>query len=99
MARLPTEAAAPEHLPLPDVRRLDRMPSWPAWVVSRIESMKDACQPSGADRRYRTVPTLPSNSTLSPAERTEIERHVANLKSLCDQTPQADVSWKAATLV
>src|SRR5262245_50621240 len=99
MALPTTGAAAPEHLPLPDVRRLDQMPSWPAWVASRIESMKDACQPSGADRRYRTVPTLPSNSTLSPAERIEIERHVADLRSLCEQTPQADASWEATTLV
>jgi hypothetical protein len=98
MALLTTGAAAPEHLPLPDVRRLDRMPSWPAWVVSRIALMKDECQPSGADKRYRTAPTLPSNLILGPAERAEIERHVAELKWLCEQTPQADANWEAATL-
>ena len=45
------------------------------------------------------MPTLPSNLTLSPTERGEIERHVADLKSLCEQTPQADASWEADTLV
>jgi hypothetical protein len=75
------------------------MPSWPAWVASRIESMKDECQPSGADRRYPTVPTLPSNLTLGPAERAEIERHVLALKVLCEQTPQASADCEAATLV
>jgi hypothetical protein len=75
------------------------MPSWPAWVVSRIESMKDACQPSGADGRYRTVPTLPSNLILNPPERAEIERHVAALLALCEQTPQANADWETATLV
>jgi hypothetical protein len=45
------------------------------------------------------VPTLPSNLTLSPAERAEIERYVADLESLCEQTPQANSDWEAATLV
>lgn len=99
MALLTMGVAAPEHLPLPDVRRLDRMPSWPAWVASRIESVKDECQPWGADRRYRTVPTLPSNLTLGPAERAEIERHVLALKELCGQTPQSSADCEAATLV
>jgi len=45
------------------------------------------------------VPTVPSNLTLSPAERAEIERHVADLKSLCEQTPEANAIWAAATLV
>jgi hypothetical protein len=99
MALLTTGVAAPERLPLPDVRRPDRMPSWPAWVVSRIESMKDACQPSGADKRYRMVPTLPSDLTLSPAERADIERHVTALQALCEQTPLVNADWEAATLV
>jgi hypothetical protein len=70
-----------------------------AWVASRIESMKDECQPSGADRRYRTVPTLPSNLTLGPAERAEIERHVLALNALCQQTPEASADCEATTLV
>jgi hypothetical protein len=75
------------------------MPSWPAWVVSRIESMKDECQPSGADRKYRIVPTLPVSLTLTPLERAEIERHVSDLKLLCEQTPHTNPQWEAATLV
>jgi hypothetical protein len=45
------------------------------------------------------VPTLPSNLTLGPAERAEIERHVLALKVLCEQTPQASADCEAATLV
>jgi hypothetical protein len=75
------------------------MPSWPAWVVSRIESMKDECQPAGADRKYRIVPTLPVSLTLTPLERAEIERHVSDLKLLCEQTPHTNPQWEAATLV
>jgi hypothetical protein len=45
------------------------------------------------------VPTLPSNLTLGPAERAEIERHVLALKELCGQTPQSSADCEAATLV
>jgi len=45
------------------------------------------------------VPTLPSNLILNPSERAEIERHVAALQVLCEQTPQANADWEAATLV
>ena len=45
------------------------------------------------------MPTLPSNLTLSPPERAEIDRHVAALKALCEQTPQANADCEATTLV
>jgi hypothetical protein len=45
------------------------------------------------------VPTLPSNLILNPPERAEIERYVAALQALCEQTPQANADWEAATLV
>ena len=45
------------------------------------------------------MPTLPSNLILYPPERAEIERHVAALETLCEQTPLASADWEAATLV
>jgi hypothetical protein len=45
------------------------------------------------------VPTLPSNLTLGPAERAEIERHIFALKALCEQTPEASADCAAVTLV
>ena len=45
------------------------------------------------------MPTLPSNLILNPPERAEIERHVAALQALCEQTPQANADWEAVTLV
>ena len=45
------------------------------------------------------MPTLPSNLILNPPERAEIERHVAALQVLCEQTPLASADWEAATLV
>jgi hypothetical protein len=92
---------APERPPLtlPDVRRIHRMPSLPEWVASRVASMKDEHQPAKTGEKYRKVPTLPANLILSLDERAEIERHVADLVSLCKQTPEESDEYEAATLV
>lgn len=90
---------APEPILLPDVRRLDRMPSWPVWVASRVGSMREEWQTSVADGKYRLVPTLPANLTLSPTERAEIERHVAYLDRLCAETPAEHPDWEKRTLL
>jgi hypothetical protein len=92
-------AKAPVPIPLPDVRRLDQMPSLPAWVASRVASMKDECQPALADGKYRVVPTLPASLILSPTERAEVERHIGELDALCKQTPINGDEWEAATLI
>jgi hypothetical protein len=92
-------AKAPERLTLPDMRRLDRMPSLPAWVASRVGSVKDEPQRSLADGKYRTVPTLPANLILNPAERAEIDQHAGELEALCAQTPADSDEWEAATLI
>jgi hypothetical protein len=92
-------AKAPERLTLPDVRRLDRMPSLPAWVASRVGSMKDEYQAALADGKHRKVPTLPANLILNPAERAEIERHATDLDALCAQTPVDSDGWEGATLI
>ncbi|RXH31997.1 hypothetical protein [Bradyrhizobium zhanjiangense] len=75
------------------------MPSWPEWVVSRIGLVKDECQPSVTDGKWRTMPTLPSHLMLSQTERTEIERAIGELTELCDQTPERDPRCEAETLV
>lgn len=99
MALLAIRATGPERIPLPDVRRPDQMPSLPAWVASRVASMKDEPQRSIVDGKYRTLPTLPANLTLSNAERGEIERHATDLDALCAQTPADSDEWEGATLI
>jgi len=75
------------------------MPSLPAWVASRVASMKDEPQRSTADGKCRTIPTLPANLILNEAERAEIERHATDLDALCRQTPADGDEWEAATLI
>lgn len=98
MALPDTGAKAPDRIPLPDVLRLDRMPSWPEWVASRVGSMKDDRRQM-SDGKFKTVPTLPASSILSPTERAEIERHVAELEALCAQTPVDADRWEGETLI
>lgn len=90
---------APEPISLPDIRRPDRMPSWPAWVALRIASIKDECQPSLSDGKWRTTPTLPSHLMLTPPEREEIERSHSALSRLCELTPEKYPECEAETLI
>lgn len=86
-------------IPLPDVRKLDRAPSWPAWLELRVRSIKDVCQRSQINERYQTLPTLRRDLTLTGEERDAIELHVSELQKLLAQTPAASDFWKRATLV
>lgn len=87
-----------ECLQLPDVLRLERMPSLPAWVALRIGSLKLAVQPDQSGK-WREVFTLPASLILRVAERDEITRHASELRALCAQTPANDQKAEENTLV
>jgi hypothetical protein len=61
--------------------------------------MKDEHQAPPEGGKYRKVPTLPRNLILAPAERAEVERHIADLDALCKQAPAESDEWEAATLI
>ena len=87
-----------ERLQLPDVRRPERMPSLPAWVTSRVASLKIEMQPDPQTRKWRNAPTLPANLILGQAQRDEIARHVADLYALCGPVPADDANVEIETL-
>jgi len=86
-----------ERLRLPDVRRLEQMPSLPAWVASRAGSLTTETQPDPSTGKWRPTPTLPSNLILNANEREELVRHVDELAELCRQTPLAGDRWQEQT--
>jgi hypothetical protein len=96
MSGLPTDGT--KRLQLPDVRRLERMPSLPAWVELRIAWLKVESQADRKTGKWREVPTLPASLTLTVAEREELRRHVADLHALC-RPPESDSCVQANTLV
>jgi hypothetical protein len=75
------------------------MPSWPAWVASRIASIRDECQPSLTDGKRRMIPTLPSHLVLSQAERSEIQRTIDEFTELCNHMPQRNPQFEGVTLI
>jgi len=89
----------PTQLQLPDVRRLERMPSWPAWVASRIALLKPAVQPDPVTGTWREALTLPKSSILKAEEREEVIRHVTDLCALCQQTPAHNAQDEENTLL
>lgn len=95
---LPAIIEAVVPIPLPNLRRLERMPPLPEWLASRVASMKDETQPDAAGK-WRTVPTMPTNLILSAAQRETIERHVAELTTMCERTPANHDEAEAETLV
>jgi hypothetical protein len=90
--------ADPEGLQLPDVRRPGRMPSWPAWVASRLASLKAEWQPD-AKGKYREIPTLPAYLMLDEGRRDELAEHKAALLALYAATPEASAEAEATVLV
>ncbi len=87
-----------EPIKAPDQRRPDQMPSLPAWVALRLASLSEEQQPD-AMGNYRAVTTLPQKMLPNPNECQAIERHLAELRPLLDQTPIASADLEAATLV
>jgi hypothetical protein len=68
---------------LPEVRRLDRMPSLPAWVQQRIDALESECQPDNTGK-YRLMVVLPRAMILNSSERAVVEERVADRASWLD---------------
>jgi len=88
----------PEPIYLPDLHNLDRMPSWPGWVSSRLESIVVVNQRSLKDGKFRDVPTLRSSLLLTLAETNEVKRHICLLEELCSRAPNNGDDWRDKTL-
>src|ERR1051326_4101944 len=82
--------AIPDHeqFKLPDVRRLGPMPSLPAWVASRVASLKIELQHNPATGKREQMWTLPAKLVLNPMQSAEVQRHAQELLALC--TPRND---------
>ena len=87
------------RLQLPDLRNPARMPSWPAWLVSRLAVLRNEAQPDPITGKWREVATLPASSILKANEREAIEQHTAALLALCERTPANDQDAESETLV
>lgn len=85
-------------LPLPDLRRPERMPSLPGWVTSRAAALDMNLQPDPSGQ-FRDLLTLPPEKMLGQAEREAIDSHLGNLRSLLSRTPEAAQDAEAETLV
>jgi hypothetical protein len=67
--------------------------------MGRLARRIDERRMSGDGRGYRTITVIPANLILNPVERAEIERHVCDLDTLCEQTPVNADRWEEATLI
>ena len=77
----------------------DQMPSLPAWLASRVASIKDEVQPDPQTGKWRTTPTLPSNLILTDDEREALEDHARHLEQARGPTPADSVDAEAAMLI
>lgn len=77
-----SDVVSREPLRLPELRQDGQMPFWPAWVASRIASLKHEQQPDPETGTWRTVTTLPGNLALRQVERDELVRHAEALREI-----------------
>jgi hypothetical protein len=68
---------------LPEVRRLDRMPSLPAWLQHRIDALESECQPDNTGN-HRLMVVLPRAMILNSSQRAVVEERVADRASWLD---------------
>jgi hypothetical protein len=87
-----------EPIPLPNIRRPEQIPSYPAWVRSRAAACRNVNQ-KGPEGEYRIAPTLPPNLTLAEAQRDAIKRHIGSLKRLLVDTPASSADIENDVLV
>ena len=66
-------------------------------LAHRLAENRNAAGPTTG--KWREVPTLPKNSTLTVAEREELARHAKQLDALCQRTPVNDPNVEQKTLV
>jgi hypothetical protein len=87
-----------EPIPLPDVTKLDAVPSLPGWLRTRIAAVSRAGETKFTGHNCNG-PWMPVELIPTPAQRAVIERHVDALKELTDQTPEHDEESEKATRV
>lgn len=87
-----------EPLKLPDLARPDRMPSLPAWVGSRIESVREVMQ-KDASGKHRLTVVLPAGMVLGSSERRQITEHAVGLRKTLAYTPDTSAEAEAEMLV
>jgi hypothetical protein len=85
-----------EPIPLPDLRKPMARPSLPAWLVSQRATIATNLQIQGD--RFEDMLTPPPALMPTEAQRQVIERHLANLNSCLQETPENGAEWAAETL-
>jgi hypothetical protein len=93
------QLAVIEPLRLPDQRRPAQIPSLPEWVVSRLETLKENWQRDLETGKTSQILTLPTNLCLTDTERAMVLRHISDLGTLVEKTPENDADSEGATLV
>lgn len=85
------ELAKLEPIPALSERRPAQIPSLPAWVASLSDAARTEPQiVQGPDGRttFRDLLVLPADRMPTAEQRTEIERHIASLRSYLHRTPE-----------
>lgn len=85
-----------EPIPLPDLRKPTATPLLPAWLISQRATIGTNLQIQGD--RFQDAMTLPAARMPTEAQRAAINRHLANLNSCLQETPENGTNWVAETL-
>src|SRR5687768_1280706 len=95
MQTLPAQIAP---ISLPPAHQPTRMPSLPAWLVSRVNAVKVNSQPTD-EGPHRSVLTLPQALIPSQAQRQAIVEHMQKLESFLKLTAEDDDRANTETMI
>lgn len=87
-----------EPIPLPDLRRTERMPSLPEWLTSRVNAASSNLQLDPRTGSFRDLLTLPAARLPTDTQRAAIVAHCAALRRALGHTPENGEQWEAETL-
>src|SRR5687768_1674493 len=80
---LPPAVSPQDQFQMPDVSRPGPMPSLPAWVASRVASLKTEPLRNPLTNKWEPTLTLPANLVLTEMQRAEVHQHAKELHVLC----------------
>jgi hypothetical protein len=94
-----TELVKHEPIKLPDPRRPATLPSLPEWAARSSAAVRLELQMAPDRSTFRDVLVLPAELMPTAEQRSEMESHIASLRSCLSQTPETSAEYESRVAI